>query len=31
MIDPASLMKRVAGIRLLTMHLVDEQLSGDYH
>lgn len=31
MIDPASLMKRVAGIRLLTLRLVDEQLSGEYH
>jgi uncharacterized protein (DUF58 family) len=29
--DTAALMKRVAGIRLLTVKLVNEQLAGDYH
>lgn len=30
-IDTQSLMKKVAGIRLLTLRLVDAQLTGDYH
>lgn len=29
--DTSALMKRVAGIRLLTIRLVNEQLAGDYH
>ncbi|MDD5708806.1 MAG: DUF58 domain-containing protein [Kiritimatiellae bacterium] len=29
--DTATLMKRVAGIRLLTVRLVNDQLAGDYH
>ncbi len=29
--DTSALMKRVAGIRLLTVRLVNEQLAGDYH
>ncbi|NLF23722.1 MAG: DUF58 domain-containing protein [Lentisphaerae bacterium] len=29
--DTAALMRRVAGIRLLTVRLVNEQLAGDYH
>ncbi len=31
MIDTAELMKKVAGIRILTNRLIDDQLSGDYH
>src|SRR5574344_740892 len=31
MIDTAKLMKEVGRIRILTNHLIDERLAGDYH